>query len=112
MLGRQVPGFLGLAEAFPWGCGAVAVRFFLCNAFDSLCPGLSFVLQFIASEIIARVVTGGFMKRIVSHSVRVIRKAAGLASGAINSFLRYGRSLTSAVLSAVTGGLRAELRNA
>lgn len=52
------------------------------------------------------------MKRIVSHSVRVIRKAAGLASGAIKSFLRYGKSLTSAVFGAVTGGLRTELRNA
>lgn len=53
--------------------------------------GSVFLLKFITSEIFAPVVTGG-KKRILSHSVREIYKAAGLASGAINSFLNYGKS--------------------
>lgn len=97
------------------GCGAVAVRFALCLALESIFPGTGisiFCLQFIVGELIGQVITGGNMKKMAIVLKRGICKARNLAGKALSLLVSKAESTTEAVNSMVMGVKRISVRYA
>lgn len=71
-----------------------------------------FALQFIASEIIGKAITGAFMKTMADQLARDIRKGRDLASKYLGHLWQQTKDLTTAVNRAVAGMKRTSFRNA